>query len=274
MIASKQSCHFTKKVKTEGSHGVKVVLDSGYLHQIMNAGIGNLDQLENLLPSVVRTVCSALGPKNLEATYQRCLAIELMEMGVHVEQEVELYLTYKGHAVGTRRADMILTMASGQKCILELKALSGNCTRDNVNQLKYYMSHFGISNGMLINFPHESGFPEVEDLFEELSLLGARPPNKGRARASDTTKKMLRDTQIIYLTPPGDSDKYGDEYCNDLLNDIVLPTILPTRRHPGVLLINASDEEEQVFGLTKAGAPCKRCQKLSDYCHQHDSQRK
>ena len=35
-----------------------------------------------------------------------------------------------------------------------------------------------------------------------------------------------------------------------------------------------SDNEEVVFGVTKAGTSCKRCLKLNDFCNQHESQRK
>lgn len=247
-MLGKQVYNFKKTQKTDGSRGVKVELDDKFNHP-ERGSVDNLSHFHAVLPDLVGAVCSALGPKNLEATYQRCLAIELLQMGVHVEQEVELYLTYKGHVVGTRRADMILTLASGEKCILELKALASHCSRDNVNQLKYYMHHFRIGHGFLINFPHECGFPEVEQMFEELSIQGPRPPNKSRAKAVDM-EKMIDNIQIIHI-------REGDD-GNDILADY----------HED------SDNEEVVFGVTKAGTSCKRCLKLNDFCNQHESQRK
>lgn len=66
----------------------------------------------------------ALGTQNLEATYQRALCIELTEIGLTVDQEVPINLMYKGHVVGHRRADIIVTLKDGSRIIIEMKAIA------------------------------------------------------------------------------------------------------------------------------------------------------
>ena len=59
------------------------------------------DQIRIICESLFHTLTS----KQLEATYQRCLAIDLQQAGIKVLiQEQEIKLQYKGQDVGTRRA--------------------------------------------------------------------------------------------------------------------------------------------------------------------------
>ncbi|KAG6612065.1 GxxExxY protein [Phytophthora cinnamomi] len=116
-------------------------------------------QLKDELPAICNEVFRVLGPYNLEATYQRALALELRQRGVTVLSEVEIPVLYKGQRVATRRVDLYLKLHD-RPVILELKAVVTGLKPEHLKQLKFYMTHFNVSDGFLINFPHLTGFPD------------------------------------------------------------------------------------------------------------------
>mmetsp|Transcript_54214 Transcript_54214/g.172082 ORF Transcript_54214/g.172082 Transcript_54214/m.172082 type:complete len:200 (-) Transcript_54214:38-637(-) len=107
---------------------------------------GDTSSLDALLIDLCREVNGHLGANNLEATYQRALKLELEGRGLRVEEEVEIELVYKGWRVGTRRADLIVHQPSGEKAVLELKAVAA-LNLEHQKQLQYYLAHLGISTG-------------------------------------------------------------------------------------------------------------------------------
>ncbi|KAE9028677.1 hypothetical protein PR003_g24224 [Phytophthora rubi] len=115
-------------------------------------------QLKEELPAICNEVFRVLGPYNLEATYQRALAQELRERGVTVLSEVEIPVLYKGQKIATRRVDLYLKLHD-KPVILELKAVVTCLKPEHLKQLKFYLTHFNVSDGYLINFPHLMGFP-------------------------------------------------------------------------------------------------------------------
>jgi hypothetical protein len=56
--------------------------------------IRDTDGLSEHLPDICDAIHSRLSSRQLEATYQRCLAIELESAGVRVASEVSVALTY------------------------------------------------------------------------------------------------------------------------------------------------------------------------------------
>jgi len=110
-----------------------------------------------------QSIFDTISSRQLEATYQRCLKMDLEECGVEVIEEVALELVYKGKKVGTRRADLVLETSNKERAIVELKAVSGSLSKEHLKQLEYYMYHFRIHTGYLINFPHDSLFPDIPD---------------------------------------------------------------------------------------------------------------
>ncbi|KAF4027740.1 PD-(D/E)XK nuclease superfamily [Phytophthora infestans] len=118
--------------------------------------IATCSQLKEELPAVCNEVFRVLGSYNLEATYQRALARELKDRGVTVFSEVEIPVEYKGQRVATRRLDLYLKL--DRPVILELKAVVTGLKTDHMKQLKFYMTHFNVNDGYLINFPHVTGF--------------------------------------------------------------------------------------------------------------------
>jgi GxxExxY protein len=60
----------------------------------------------------------------LESVYAGAMHLELLDLGLPVEREVPLPVTYKGRVVGVYRADMIV----GGRLVLELKSIAAHGT--------------------------------------------------------------------------------------------------------------------------------------------------
>lgn len=128
------------------------------------ASISDIASLNTHLPTICSCIFEQLGSQQLEAPYKKCLKLELEAAGVkqvRLEQPV-FQLLYKGSVVGTRRADILLELESGEWAIIELKAVN-EMQVDHQKQLEYYLHHSGVEKGYLVNFPHDSGFPAVDD---------------------------------------------------------------------------------------------------------------
>ena len=61
-----------------------------------------------------------LGNGFQEVIYQRCLEIELKNLGLNFEREKNQNIFYEGIAVGTRRVDFLVE----EKILIELKAIT------------------------------------------------------------------------------------------------------------------------------------------------------
>ncbi len=92
-------------------------------------------------------VHNTLGNGFQEVIYQRCLAIELGNVGLGFTREQEHTIYYNGIEVGTRRADFVVE----NKIIVELKALI-NLEDVHLAQAKNYVVAYGFDIGLLINF--------------------------------------------------------------------------------------------------------------------------
>lgn len=107
-------------------------------------------QLLPLIRDCAFEVRKHLAPGYLESVYRRALAIELMERGLNVREEVPLSVNYKGHSAGDFRADIIVD----NQVIIELKAVA-ELNRNHSMQLVNYLSTTGIDHGFLINYGAE-----------------------------------------------------------------------------------------------------------------------
>lgn len=175
--------------------------------------IKDVKALDRELPELCSSIFNALSSKELEATFQRCLARDLTEAGVHIEQEVEIQLKYKGQRVGTRRADIVLqTPSDGQRVVLELKAV-GTLTSEHLKQLQFYMHHLDIDKGYLINFPHDSGFPDTPvavdgSVFKHAVVLGdpQLTDRSTRGKHADATVQIVKvvrsDKDVVQILKP------------------------------------------------------------------------
>lgn len=157
---------------------------------------------DDLLLMLAQRVHTAIGNCQSESTYQRCMAIELREAGVQVNTEASIPLLYKGQLVGSRRADMLLTLPekySGGRAVVEFKAVMSEINRDHMHQLKYYMHMMGISKGYIVNFPHERHFPDVQELAAEASMVGNCPPHKHMSAVKSTAAPKSAPTKTVQI---------------------------------------------------------------------------
>lgn len=82
-----------------------------------------------------------------ELIYQRCLAIEFKEVGLHFEREKPKKILYDNSIVGERRADFIIE----ERILVEIKALV-DLQYVHLTQAKNYSKAYNLPLGLLINF--------------------------------------------------------------------------------------------------------------------------
>ena len=108
-------------------------------------------QLNRITESVIGAAIAVhreLGPGLLESAYEACLAFELVERGLTVEQQKALPVKYRGVKVDCGyRIDLL---AEG-KVIIELKAVE-RLEPIHEAQLLSYLKLSGCKVGLLINF--------------------------------------------------------------------------------------------------------------------------
>lgn len=156
---------------------------------------------DSLLWELCERVHASLGGSQTESTYQRCLAIELRDAGIGVDAEVSIQLLYRGHVVGTRRADMVLTLPPKydvvrSKVILELKSVA-KINEEHKKQLKYYMKYMNVDVGFVLNFPHERRFPEI-DIDVVQHQIGTTP--EAAPPKTQKTKQLAQEIEIVKLS--------------------------------------------------------------------------
>ena len=92
-------------------------------------------------------VYNAMGFGFLESVYEKCLIIELRLMGLKVESQKPIPVTYQGHSVGDFTADLVVE----EQVIVELKSVQRLIKAHEV-QLVNYLVATGLPVGLLINF--------------------------------------------------------------------------------------------------------------------------
>lgn len=93
-------------------------------------------------------VHSALGPGLLESAYQACLAYELRQSGLFVEQEKAVPLVYEEVKLDCGyRIDLLVE----KKFVLELKAVD-QLAPIHLAQVLTYLKLMNLRHGMLLNF--------------------------------------------------------------------------------------------------------------------------
>ena len=98
--------------------------------------------------NIAHDVFSNIGSGYNEVIYHRAFEVALRLKNINYQSEVITPLFYKGHNIGHGRVDILI----GNSLIIELKAIS-NFNSDTANvQIKNYMKHFSISEGIVINF--------------------------------------------------------------------------------------------------------------------------
>jgi GxxExxY protein len=108
-----------------------------------------LNQLSSNIIQATMRVHSALGPGLLESVYQKCMLIELREMGFDVQAEVPVAINYHGQKVSEEgfRIDLLVE----NRIIVELKSAE-EIKPVFLKQLLTYLRLAGKPLGFLINF--------------------------------------------------------------------------------------------------------------------------
>jgi len=93
-------------------------------------------------------VHSALGPGLLESAYEGCLAFELIDRGMSVQQQLKLPVLYRGHRIDAGyRIDLLVA----DLVIVEVKAVD-HLARIHEAQVLTYLKLSNKRLGLLLNF--------------------------------------------------------------------------------------------------------------------------
>ena len=107
-----------------------------------------LNQVTERIIGAAIEVHRALGPGLLESAYESCLAYEIAQRGLRVEQQKPLPVVYKEVSLDAGyRLDLLIE----RSVIVELKAVEA-LTPLHKAQMLSYLKLSGLKLGLLINF--------------------------------------------------------------------------------------------------------------------------
>ena len=112
----------------------------------------NEDLTQHIIHSFYE-IYNELGYGFLESVYERALAIALEDMGISVERQRPLSVHFRGHLIGTFRADLVV--ADG--VLLELKAVR-TLDVSHKAQLLNALRATDLEVGLLLNFGPRAEF--------------------------------------------------------------------------------------------------------------------
>ncbi|MBI3580239.1 MAG: GxxExxY protein [Ignavibacteriales bacterium] len=108
----------------------------------------NPNEITETIIGAAITVHRTLGPGLLESAYEACLAFELLQLGLKVEQQKPLPVVYKSvHLDCGYRLDLLVE----ELVIVELKSVD-QLIPIHKAQLISYLKLSGLTVGLLINF--------------------------------------------------------------------------------------------------------------------------
>jgi GxxExxY protein len=117
------------------------MIDERYLHS----------ELTGKIIGCAMEVHKVLGNGFQEVIYQRALAIEMAQQGLHASREHEMDIYYKGAKIGNRRVDFFVE----GKVMVEIKAVT-QLEDVHLAQAINYLEAYGMEVGLLINFGNRS----------------------------------------------------------------------------------------------------------------------
>ncbi len=106
-----------------------------------------LDDLARVVVAAAMEVHRELGPGFVESVYEEALAVELRLRNVEYERQKPVSVSYKGHAVGEGRVDLLV----GGALIVELKAAEKLLPVHKAQVISYLKAR-GSTLALLINF--------------------------------------------------------------------------------------------------------------------------
>jgi GxxExxY protein len=117
--------------------------------------------------TISNDIFNSIGPGYNEVIYHRAFEVALRSKQILYQTEVITPIFYKGYNVGHGRVDIML----GNNLIIELKAISNFNNDTAVVQIKNYMKHYSINNGVIINFgqPNKGGSGELNIKYIQLN---------------------------------------------------------------------------------------------------------
>jgi len=111
--------------------------------------MGNLahaELTEKIIGAAIK-VHRALGPGFLESIYENALVIELKAIGLKVNQQRLLRVSYEGHVVGEHRVDLLVE----DLILIENKTVRG-FEDIHFSIVRSYLAALGLHHGLLLNF--------------------------------------------------------------------------------------------------------------------------
>lgn len=121
-------------------------------------------------------VYNQLGRGFLESVYERSLAIALADAGLKVLQQFPVTVSFRGHAVGHFRADLLVE----DSVIVELKVARRLHTRHSA-QLINVLKATSLEVGLLLNFGRKATFKRaVYTIEKKLTTTGINPRQSAR----------------------------------------------------------------------------------------------
>ncbi len=131
------------------------------------------DLSESVVGAMIQ-VHRQLGPGLLESTYERCLAEELLHVGISFQRQVPIQVVYRNVTVDCGyRADFIVEDA----LLLELKAVE-ELLPVHVAQVLTYLKLARLDVGLLVNFNAIA----IRDGLRRLTRRDQRPPPQNGPR--------------------------------------------------------------------------------------------
>ncbi len=106
------------------------------------------NELSRIILNEAFKVHSELGPGLLESVYEKCLFLELNELGLYVEKQKEIPIIYKQNIIEPGfRSDLIVE----GKVIIEIKSIE-SINEVHVAQVLTYLKFTKLKLGLLLNF--------------------------------------------------------------------------------------------------------------------------
>ena len=100
------------------------------------------------ITNIAVDIFNSVGSGYNEVIYHKAFEVGLRLKNISYQTEVITPIFYNGHNIGHGRVDLLIN----GNLIIELKAL-GNFNNDTANvQIKNYMKHYSINEGIICNF--------------------------------------------------------------------------------------------------------------------------
>ena len=121
-------------------------------------------------------VFNELGPGFLESVYHEAIAMPLTDAGLPFRRQVPLEVRYRGHLVGSFRADLVVA----DELLVELKT-ARTINESHVAQTLNYLRATGLRVGLVLNFGPSPQFKR---------MVASRPHVRISAKYSRNSRKF------------------------------------------------------------------------------------